>query len=1093
MSKTLQALISETNTAIDRLKGNNSFVNAPIDYQAQALQTLYDNQVAPLMQQSAPDVTPEELAADRQAFIERHLMPSAEQQQVDAAYPTIDPMFREGMQTTQQLAQQQSNPFTDFARGLGSEVTEQASWGGLDALPAPQSTAGTAGQIAGGLFGGLVNTSAGAGLGLAAALGLAPFTGGASLAALPWFVGGGAALGAGTGAYSRDIRQQQDEGRSDFNYGRALTQGGGGVVGSLIPGMGAGITGKLLGVGADALVNAGTDAASQYVDRGKIDWRQVGTAGAFGAGGRVAGELGQLAGQAIVKGRNNRLEQVLAAQRELQRKRGAQQLRSGMVPVNIPQRATVQGRQGLAVRGYETMPTRVRPTTKDKLPSRQPKADVAGEYSQVMREKIAGIKQQAVEQLRQGNKNQATVLKNRIKGQMQRELRKGNAELAQEFAGALDDLDRQGKAIAEEAKQQRKQQREAVGLKRVRQAEAAPAKNAQVEQQTPAGGAKTEQGQPVREQNAQTAPTETRPSVKPTPPTPLEAKVKAKYEKKRAQLQKELAEAKATPANKRLRQVDDLNKLLKGSAMKHAADIRAIKQGPTITDDVEGGLTFKEKAEIKRRGGLLRPGVEVKLGDQTGTLEKLAFGKAHVILPDGSKQVVPVGDVQRMTPPDVRNDRFFKLAEEYGVKADDEIAARQKPVKAQPSELPASKAEDPPAPKPAGGNKKQPPEKQAPEQAPNEQPAQQAEPTAEELAQARREKAGITKGQTTEKGVVFNRENSGEALNAQTESAGIGPAQTAKALYHGVGKNIRNLDPENRAKFNKLDENTREILRTEFDTSTGLGRQRDPGDLQGAQPKKLTQVSPDAISRLPKDKQDWVNAVDYAMKGDQAITLDYAAEGGLSGKGGATKAQDATKRDAVTPLYWVETKNGDLTFFGTNSDGHMAQYYLDAPPARDAIDVGDGDIPRSQILSQPRPSTAQAYRGTYPNIYQGARTYELADVLNRGPRGEGIKTSYAKDILERAKLSGDILPEDLQQALKYDRSLDTVRAVRKYMAQNPATPKQVLDAFDRIATKAASKKKITAMEVEALRRSIEKSPTLETLQAGCKLFGLRID
>ena len=164
----------------------------------------------------------------------------------------------------------------DLTSGFLGETGQQLSAGLYDA-PEPTTALGQVGSIGGSLAGGFGNSLAGAGVG--AALGsIVPGVG--------TVIGGtvGGLAGAGLGFFGRDIRRQVDEARPNINYNRAAVSGITAAAAQAIPG--GNLFKRML---IDGGVNALGATAEQAVDGGVKDPLAIAQAGAFGAGGAIAG------------------------------------------------------------------------------------------------------------------------------------------------------------------------------------------------------------------------------------------------------------------------------------------------------------------------------------------------------------------------------------------------------------------------------------------------------------------------------------------------------------------------------------------------------------------------------------------------------------------------------------------------------------------------------------------------------------------------------------------------------------------------------------------------------------------------------------
>lgn len=281
-----------------------------------------------------------------------------------------------------------------------------------------------------------------------------------------------------------------------------------------------------------------------------------------------------------------------------------------------------------------------------------------------------------------------------------------------------------------------------------------------------------------------------------------------------------------------------------------------------------------------------------------------------------------------------------------------------------------------------------------------------------------------------------------------------------------------------------------EIARTPdkaLDYENGTGRQQPlkqliekaPQDWNRGEAVKTT-AGYDLLTPLAKKRFE---LVDRLMKQYKSMDVEIATEGGMSGKGGATNAIDAKKRQNITPISWA-IHNDQIAVNAYNGDGHFAKYYLDL----DERLVREGKE-ASRFLSDPVESTAPEFVGTYPNVYRDAIPFLLEDVLNRKPRQEGILTSEARDLLSTARAFKSKLDKEQQLQIKYGANVEDLKKIGHEL-RKLGTPENVVKLTDAIINKAGNKKKLTQNDIIAIKKTLEKDPSLKALKGMCDLFKL---
>lgn len=288
----------------------------------------------------------------------------------------------------------------------------------------------------------------------------------------------------------------------------------------------------------------------------------------------------------------------------------------------------------------------------------------------------------------------------------------------------------------------------------------------------------------------------------------------------------------------------------------------------------------------------------------------------------------------------------------------------------------------------------------------------------------------------------------------------------------------------------EFQEAMREIARTPekaLDYESGTGRQQSVKQLQQKDPNNYLDGNTIRKSTAwglasPAVKRH-VELLDRLIQQKKTADADIATEGGMSGQGGATNAIDGKKRQNITPLSFA-IHNDQIAVNAYNADGHFAKYYINLDPRL----VKDGKE-TSRFLSDPVESTAPEFVGTYPNVYRDAIPFLLEDVLNRKPREQGMLTSQARDVLDTARAFKSKLNKEQQLQIKYGANIKDIKKIQHELMKLNA-PENVKKLTDAILNKAGNKKKLTANDIIAIKKTLEKEPTLKALKGMCDLFKL---
>jgi hypothetical protein len=247
------------------------------------------------------------------------------------------------------------------------------------------------------------------------------------------------------------------------------------------------------------------------------------------------------------------------------------------------------------------------------------------------------------------------------------------------------------------------------------------------------------------------------------------------------------------------------------------------------------------------------------------------------------------------------------------------------------------------------------------------------------------------------------------------------------------------------ASISDVDEDTRQIAKTDFDEEAGVGMQ------EAVKPE--TQLTLDEVyDTIPASHQDRAKKLWAAVEADAPIRVEYLAEHvGRSNEAVKVTGTGNVKVQVTTfhPTHFTRTQEGKVMVSGYNQRGHEVAYHL-APSSKG-----------SEIIAVLKQQQESAFRGTMPNRVHGQRQYKIADVQNRGPRSEEgfLLTS---DAMSGAKLFKELFKKDIFSKL----------------------PKEV-QAILRAAQKRG---RFAEAEYKKIMEILEKDK--EATEMLCKLFGL---
>ncbi len=255
-------------------------------------------------------------------------------------------------------------------------------------------------------------------------------------------------------------------------------------------------------------------------------------------------------------------------------------------------------------------------------------------------------------------------------------------------------------------------------------------------------------------------------------------------------------------------------------------------------------------------------------------------------------------------------------------------------------------------------------------------------------------------------------------------------------------------------------ENLRELLSTDFDLNTGLGKQKLPenagdvrnvgGQLTGSNESiqnALNNLQPAGVRRLANSKEGEtarvlpnriIDAVQRAIDSDATLDANIRTEAS-----GASTGKQGRVRTSITPLFFT-SKSNKLAVAAVNDEGKLRNYFID-----DLEGSGSG------FLDTPTVSDAPPFRGTVANVSQGIREFSIEDILNRVESTAPLKDSDIREIINS-------FPELINTA-------DTPKGLK------------------RVLTNVVQKKQLAEPDLVRVQKALENP---ENLQRMCKLMGL---
>jgi len=255
---------------------------------------------------------------------------------------------------------------------------------------------------------------------------------------------------------------------------------------------------------------------------------------------------------------------------------------------------------------------------------------------------------------------------------------------------------------------------------------------------------------------------------------------------------------------------------------------------------------------------------------------------------------------------------------------------------------------------------------------------------------------------TTQKKPGHNQ--SQKALNATIQKAIEATGKNTDEIREILKKPRSQEAKELRAKLTEINPNLPDVMRSDYDPVTGVGRQI---------PDTRLQSFDDVKDAIPKALMGKAEKLQQAFEQDKIIRVEYQAE--ITGRTDKAvkitrKGKVKTERTDASIRGWFKNDKG-IGVYLDNENGHPRMYYLTETPEGSVITtVG-------QITDRP------AFKGLYAKHGVVDGTFNVDDLLNRKEAKEGILTSEAMRNADALKefYKSDVfkaLPPETQKLLR---------------------------------------------------------------------------
>lgn len=315
-----------------------------------------------------------------------------------------------------------------------------------------------------------------------------------------------------------------------------------------------------------------------------------------------------------------------------------------------------------------------------------------------------------------------------------------------------------------------------------------------------------------------------------------------------------------------------------------------------------------------------------------------------------------------------------------------------------------------------------------------------------------------------------------QLLKAAAELGEETPASLRKTLAAKIKKlnkeNPNNLDiaqsnalldelnlRRTKLKASKLDShpNLSDVLKSEFDVKTGLGKQIPAEDSL----LTLDAVGP-ALKRYGPRLRGYAKTLEQAAQEDKAVKMDYNAEAvGHTSRGG--------RQQEFSPKGFKITNDGQVMVVGYNENRHWTSLHLHEGkgkkvklPVLNEQKQITGYRDPSAIVSEPVILDKPAYEGPRAGAYKEAGEYTVEDALNAPTREEAI----AKRDLNKVSI---------QASMAMDNIIQQARAAE--------LPEPMLTKLADVAKERGA----TVSDFKAIKRYLEDNKVLKIM---CSILGL---
>lgn len=211
---------------------------------------------------------------------------------------------------------------------------------------------------------------------------------------------------------------------------------------------------------------------------------------------------------------------------------------------------------------------------------------------------------------------------------------------------------------------------------------------------------------------------------------------------------------------------------------------------------------------------------------------------------------------------------------------------------------------------------------------------------------------------------------------AKMQSGRVSPKDFNAIRNRAIDMDLRIEKRNIHDQLNQVHPSLRDAWELDFDEATGRGRQK------AGKAVTLQEVE----QYLNDTEYNMAKTLEVVAQNDGRIRLDADTE--------ITGATSRVGEKELSPIGFVKTKDNYVSVIGYNENGHIAQYYITPKPN------GDGRFSRINKIGDPL--NEFGFRGEFANIYKGIREFGIDDIMSRPVRSDGLRTSEAMQIADRA-------------------------------------------------------------------------------------------